>query len=157
MNALSHRAPLSFDEAGRALQPALGLLVAELEFISSKHAELTDTAVREELFEAVWTGFVLRRPDFSVPDDFAMFTRKGNARIRHPLREFLQKANAVADRLGLSPKQRLIAWTYGPTVSPRREPAGSYFGLPEGKRFLELEAAGGHPLGSGPARLKDDA
>jgi len=77
-------------------------LLVSLESIGDTHEELYDTEVRQRIGDAVFYGFVRRREDYHLPTDFGMYSVEANHQVRLCLNDFLQLANEVADRDGLS-------------------------------------------------------
>lgn len=75
---------------------------------------LTDTDVRERLFEVVDRGFIHEEPGYQVPAGMLDDCGKDNeqkARVREALASFLASARQCAARLGLNtPDQRQSAF-----------------------------------------------
>jgi Ca2+-binding EF-hand superfamily protein len=85
-------------------------LLTQLERIAEVHDELGDTAVREELATAVYSGFIAPMKDFQLPKSFEMFDNDGDSAVRKALAKFLKDACAIADKQGWTEKQRQDAF-----------------------------------------------
>jgi hypothetical protein len=81
------------------MRDALKKLLDRLDLIGSEHEELFDSDVRESMGDAIMEGFVRHRADYEVPDDFGMFSRKGNEAVRSAIPEFVTTANQRAQLL----------------------------------------------------------
>jgi hypothetical protein len=77
-------------------------LLNAMDRIYEDYPEVTDTETRGYLREAITDGFINPKPDFVLPDDFAMADDEGNAKVKAALAKFLVKARAEAEKAGLS-------------------------------------------------------
>jgi hypothetical protein len=115
-------------EQGRNKAPKLGQilrsLLEDLDRVSNVSEEISDTDVRERMWEAVEKAFINPRRGYVLPKEFGMFTQRGNARVREALRLFIQRASLWAGRNRVSsPKARLAAFQ-DPEVASRK---GSHY------------------------------
>src|SRR5215475_2425259 len=97
----------SDDELRKALEDLLKELVA----VSKDHGEIFDTDVREQMFDAVYDGFLKPKEHYAPPENFGMFSDEGNQRVKAALENYIKRANARAEEIGLSdPNERLAAF-----------------------------------------------
>ena len=97
----------SDDELRKALEDLLKELVA----VSKDHGEIFDTDVRERMFDAVYDGFLKPKEHYASPGSFGMFSDEGNQRVKAALENYIKRANARAEEIGLSdPNERLAAF-----------------------------------------------
>lgn len=76
----------------------------DLETVSAKHGELTDTDVRERLYEVLSYYFVWHKPvgkDF--PKRYAMFTKAGDRAVAKTTRSFVVEAKKMAGEANIAP------------------------------------------------------
>jgi len=108
---------------------SLKKLLTRLDGIMEKHEEVQDTDVREQLHEAVQNAFVLETADYGLPEEFGMFTKAGNKRVRSALAAFLPKAVELATKAGLSSESlRLAAFQDIEVTSENGSTYDDYFG-----------------------------
>ena len=84
------------------MKDALKKLLDGLDEIGSKHEELFDSDVRQNMSNAIMEGFVRQRLQYEVPQDFGMFSEAGNTAVHDAIAEYVATANEKADELGLS-------------------------------------------------------
>ena len=84
------------------MQPILRRLLDRLDVIAEQHGEVSDTAVRDAISEAVFDGFLRPSSGFALPDRYAMFSEEGDLLVKRALAEFLPAANHSAAEAGLS-------------------------------------------------------
>ena len=77
-------------------------LLDRLDAIAEQHGEVSDTAVRDVISEAVFDGFLRPSSGFVLPDRYAMFSEEGDLLVKRALAEFLPAANHSAADAGLS-------------------------------------------------------
>lgn len=107
----------------------LRFFLTYLDGIMEKHEELQDTNVRERLHEAVLNAFIRAEADYVLPEEFGMFTRVGNKRVRSALAVFLKKATVLAAKADLAPGlPRLAAFQDGDVTSKHGSTYDEYFG-----------------------------
>jgi hypothetical protein len=96
---------------GGGMKAELQSLLNAVDVVGSRHEELDDTDVREQMAEAITRGFVHLEPGYTLPSTFGMFSDEGNAEVRAALGAFLAKASAAAHAQGLkTPAERLAAF-----------------------------------------------
>lgn len=109
------------------LESHLAQLLNRLEEIGADHAEISDTAVREKLGEAMYRTFVLEADD-TVPEDFGMFEDEGNEAVHEALKAYVDAALPIARELNLDEEERKTAvWTFAVT-SEEGVPPADFFG-----------------------------
>jgi hypothetical protein len=84
------------------MQPILRRLLDRLDVIAEQHGEVSDTAVRDAMSEAVFGGFLRPVSAFALADRYAMFSEEGDLLVKRALAEFLPAANHSAAEVGLS-------------------------------------------------------
>ena len=84
------------------MQEILRRLLDRLDAIAEQHGEVSDTAVRDVISEAVFDGFLRPSFGFALPDRYAMFSEEGDRLVKRALAEFLPAANHSAAEAGLS-------------------------------------------------------
>jgi hypothetical protein len=93
------------------LRKALEDLLKELLIVSNDNGEIFDTDVREQMFEAVYNGFLKPKEHFVTPDKFGMYSEEANRQIKAALEKYIKRANERAVKIGLSdPNERLAAF-----------------------------------------------
>ncbi len=104
-------------------------LLHRLEVVEDKHPEVGDSAVRNMLWGAVFGGFLVPEPDYEPAESFAMYTPKGDRRVRDVVVWFLPAARAEAGRAGLVTfHQRLAAFQDSEVRTERGNGIDEYFG-----------------------------
>lgn len=72
----------------------------KLESISIEHDEITDTDVRERLHEVInWYFIWGKQLDSSFPEKYAMFSKKGDAKVATATRSFVEKALKIVENI----------------------------------------------------------
>jgi hypothetical protein len=94
------------------MKNALRQLLDRLDAIRKDHPELADAEVREMLASAIYHGFVLRTPGYSLPESLGLNSPEGNAALRIALADFLDAAVPAGAR---TPEQRFAVFQ-DPTV-----------------------------------------
>ncbi len=79
------------------MQEILKRLLVSLEKIGEHHEELFDSEVRERIGNAIMDGFIRRRPDSEVDNDFGLFSPEANEAVRSAIVAFLSEANRVCE------------------------------------------------------------
>ena len=112
-----------------AFKQALKELLDEIERIGRRHDELYDTIVREQMAEAILRAFVFDEPDYELPRQFGMESRRADAAIRRALERYIDKARRLARRHGLrDPAQRLRVFEDLEVTSRGGETYDEFFG-----------------------------
>lgn len=107
------------------MKAALKNLLDRLDAVSNVHEEVGDTDVREQMFEAIYRGFIAESPGYTLPARFGMFERPGDAAVRAALSEFISTACAA----GIStPEQRFAAFQDDSVRSDAGNAYDEYFG-----------------------------
>jgi hypothetical protein len=89
------------------VEEALDWLCSRLEDIAADHAELTDTAIRDNIGDTLDEGFLRPRKGVRIPRAFGMDARDADRKIHRVLTSFIKVATPAADARALSPQQRL--------------------------------------------------
>src|SRR5262249_51177607 len=101
-------------------------LLRRLERLGQNHEELYDSEVREQMGNAIMEGYVRRRPGYRMPDQFGMFSEAADAEVREALAAYTEKANAVAQEIGLAPFHSRLAAFQNSDVRTK-PPVGIYY------------------------------
>lgn len=92
------------------MEEILKKLLDDLALVAEENEEIFDTDVREQMFDAVYYGFIKPKSDFKLPAKFGMFTDAGNRQVKAALSDFIIRAAEKADELGLTAGERLAAF-----------------------------------------------
>jgi hypothetical protein len=96
--------------------------------VAAGHEEVMDTAVREQLHEAVFKTLVEPEAGYRLPEEFGMFSEEGNAKVRRILGKFLAHPEVeAAKKLGTA-KERLEAFGDLEVESSEGTTYDEYFG-----------------------------
>jgi len=118
------------------MKTTLKNLLDSLDAISKDYAEVGDTDVREQMYEAIYHAFIIQTPGYTLPGTFGMFESAGDAAVRAALSEFIP----AACRAGLqSPQDRFAAFQDGSVLSDSGNPFDEYFGYSDS--FDDLSSA----------------
>ncbi len=86
-------------------------LMTDLEDIGKEHEELYDSEARWRMSDAVVQGFIDPTPTHRLPDELGMYSKESNLAVRTALENYIRKASARAEELGISaPADRLAAF-----------------------------------------------
>ena len=122
------------------MKTELKRLLNQLDAISNDYEEISDTDVREQMAEAIYHGFIVQTPGYTLPAEFGMFQPAGDTAVRAALAEFLP----AACRAGIpTPQQRFAAFQDASVLSDAGNPYDEYFGHSDS--FDELSAAMSKP------------
>jgi hypothetical protein len=83
-------------ERGVCVEQLLKALLEDLDAIMEEHGDVGDTDVSIQMTRAVHDGFVSPKGGFVLPNQFGMYTREGDRKVRAALQRFLMKATRVA-------------------------------------------------------------
>lgn len=93
------------------LHGSLVALSRAMNLVFDDHGEITDTEIREQMFDAIFQGFLHQTPGYVVPETFDADSPEGDAAIRAVLTAFLKVAVPLATREGVdTPGKRLDAF-----------------------------------------------
>jgi hypothetical protein len=107
------------------MKAALKHLLNRLDAIAEEHGEVTDTDVREQMYEAVYHGFIVQTPGYTLPGKFGLFEEDGNTVVRTALSEFIAAACAAGIA---APADRFAAFQDETVLSDDGNPYDEYFG-----------------------------
>jgi len=94
-----------------SLQSSLVALSRAMNLVFDDHGEITDTEIREQMFDVIFQGFIHQTPSYVVPETFDADSPEGDAAIRAVLTAFLKVAIPLAAREGVdTPETRLDAF-----------------------------------------------
>jgi hypothetical protein len=111
------------------VKKALKQLINALDKICDEHEEVGDTAVREQMHDAVHKGFIVRQPRYKLPAKFGMFSDEGNKLVRVALEKFLEQSDVSAASKSLkTPEKRLAAFQDSNVESSEGNTYDEYFG-----------------------------
>jgi hypothetical protein len=93
------------------VEQLLKALLEDLDAIMEEHEDVGDTEVSNQMTRAIHDGFVSPKGGFVLPNEFGMYTREGDRKVRAALQRFLKKATRAAKAEGLdTPEARLAAF-----------------------------------------------
>jgi hypothetical protein len=124
-------------------------LLDRLEDIANEHEELFDTDVREQMYEAVYHGFIVQTPGYTLPNSFGVFEPAGNAKVRAALAEFIAAAKQSGPG---SSEERFADFQDGTVLSKKGNPYDEFFG--HANSFQQLSAAIARPAQTAPVPAK---
>lgn len=105
-------------KSSRGIRPLVRELLARLEAIGDRYAELYDTDVREQLAAALDQAFI-RAQRCEPPAAYGMFSRKANDAVSAAVEAFLTRAIRIAEASGLdTASQRSAALRDAGIVTP---------------------------------------
>jgi hypothetical protein len=113
------------------IKKPLQRILNRLDTIAQCHGEVrTDTAVRDVLHSVVWDGFIDMKKNYSLPDDFAMFSKSGNKKVRTAIEQFLESVRILASEIPAlkSKKSRFEAFQDIEIQSKEGSTYDDYFG-----------------------------
>jgi hypothetical protein len=92
----SDKKKAAYDAKTLIIKKALKQFLAALDKIYSKHNELGDTDVREQMYRVIYKGFIQPQPGYSLPEKFGLFSDRGNSLVRAALQAFLTHPEVMA-------------------------------------------------------------
>jgi hypothetical protein len=105
------RKQAAYDAKTRIIKTALKQFLSMLDKIYAKHEELGDTDVREQMYQAIYRGFIQPQQGYSLPERFGMFDDAGNDLVSAALHSFLTHAEVLAASRALkTPEVRFAAF-----------------------------------------------
>jgi hypothetical protein len=120
---------VAYDAKTRIIKKALKQFLNDIDKIFSKHEELGDTDVREQLTLAVHRSFVLQQSEYTVPSTFGMFSDEGNQKVQTAVQRFLAHPEVTAaSKLLRSWEDRLAAFQDYDVKSTEGNTFFEYFG-----------------------------
>jgi hypothetical protein len=90
-----------------SLEEAIDWLCARLGDITTDHPELTDTAIRDRLFDTLVDNFLKPKKRIRIPKSFGMDEEYADHKLHRVFSTFVKIAGSLAEAQGLSPQQRL--------------------------------------------------
>lgn len=107
------------------MKTALHRLLNRLDEIARDHEDVGDTDVREQIYEAIYHGFIIQTPGYALPATFGMFQPAGDVAVRTALLEFIRSACALNIP---TPEQRFAVFQDPSVRSNAGNPYDEYFG-----------------------------
>ncbi len=124
------------------MKKSLKALLNALDKVGEDFEEVTDTAVREQMRDAVEKGLLDPVPGYQLSDAFGMFEPEGNAKVKVALAKFLTAARAEAEAAGLKTRaDRLRAFQDIDVESRDGNTYDEYFGYDDSLEQAEPGAA----------------
>lgn len=119
------------------MKAELKALLNRLETIAEEHGEVTDTDVREQMYAAVYHGFIAQTPGYELPTEFGLFEEEGNEAVRSALADFIEAARTAAQGDGLNTaEKRFDGFQDGSVLSDGGSPYDEFFGHSESLKEL---------------------
>jgi hypothetical protein len=98
-------------DAHQELAVYLKRLMKTLEQLGHGHAEIYDTDVREQLFDAVFLSFIKPQAGYVLPDSYGLSDEQGNQSVKAALEQYVTAAKSYAEQVGLNaPLDRLAVF-----------------------------------------------
>lgn len=114
------------------MKKALKQLIDALDRVYEEHEELGDSAVRDQMYNAIHKGFIVPELGYTLPAEFGMFSDEGNKLVRSALKKFLAHPDLLAASKSLmTPESRLAAFQDGDVESREGCNYDEYFGYAE--------------------------
>jgi len=114
------------------VKKALKQLINALDKIFEQHEEVGDTAVREQMHDAVRKGFIVPQRAYKLPTKLGMFSDEGDKLVHAAIKKFLGHPDVAAASKALkTPKARLIAFQDTDVESSDGNTYDEYFGYAE--------------------------
>jgi hypothetical protein len=114
------------------MKKALKQLINALDQVFEEHEEVGDTDVREQMYDAVYKGFIVPQAGYTVPASFGMFSEEGNKLVRTAIQKFLAHPEIAAAAKSLkTPEARLAAFQDTSVESNEGNTYDEYFGYAE--------------------------
>jgi len=125
----SDKKDAAYSAKTRIIKKALRQFLTGLDKIYAKHEELGDTDVRNQMYAAIYRGFIKPQRGYSLPERFGMFSDKGQGLVRAALHKFLTHPEIVAASRSLkSPEDRFAAFQDGDVETSEGTSYFDYFG-----------------------------
>jgi hypothetical protein len=109
------------------MKKALKALLNAMDQIFEQFEEVGDTAVREEMRDAIEKGLLAPVPGYVLPNEFGMFEPKGDAMVKAALAKFIEAAKAESPELSTR-EERLRAFQDLEVESREGNTYDEYFG-----------------------------
>ena len=120
------------------MEELLQRLMSRLERIAETHEEIYDTDVREQMSEAIFDGFIRPTSNFTLPNEFGMFSAEGNRLVKEAVAAYIPAANARAAALGLTSfRSRLDAFQNDNVQTESGQLPDEFFGWADPAGFDE--------------------
>ncbi len=88
-------------------------LLNALDLIGRTSPEIYDSVCREHMGDVVFNLFLKPTPEYTMSDDFGLWSAEGNLAVKLALERYIASARALAPEMGLSTfRERLEAFQY---------------------------------------------
>jgi hypothetical protein len=81
------------------IKKPLQRILNRLDIIAQRHGEVSDTDVRDVLHSVVWDGFIEMKKEYSLPEDFDMFSKSGNKKVYIAMKKFLESVRILVSEI----------------------------------------------------------
>lgn len=113
----------------RIIKKALKQFLTALDAVFDEYEEVGDTAVREQMTDAIYFGFIEPRQRYKLPATFGMFSDQGNKLVRGAIEKFLAHPEVIAAGKTLkTSEERINAFQDGDARSSEGNAFDEYFG-----------------------------
>ena len=114
------------------IKKALKQLLDDLDEVFERYEEVGDTAVREQIYDAIRNEFIIPRAGYNLPVKFGMFSQEGDRLVRAVLQKFLVHPDVASASKSLkTPEARLAAFQDMDVKSNKGNTCDEYFGYAE--------------------------
>lgn len=121
----------------KIIKKALKQFLTTLDKIFTKHEEVGDSDVRDQMYAAIYRSFIRPQRGYSLPARFGMFSDKGNELVHSALQKFLTHPDVLAASRALrSPEDRFAAFQDCDVETTKGTIMSEYFGVSSGVRGL---------------------
>ena len=119
------------------MEELLRHLLNRLDSIGKEHDELYDSECREQMGNAVMSGFVRALDRYDLPAEFGLYSAEANRMVRSALMEYVNLANAKASDVGMSGFHDRLAAFQNPEIESdiERNYYDDFFGYAAPKAF----------------------
>jgi hypothetical protein len=125
----SDKKKAAYEAKTRIIKKALKQFLMALDRVYSKHEEVGDSDVREQMYAAIYRSFIQPQQGYSLPAKFGMFSDKGNDLVRVALHKFLTHPEVLAASTALkSPEDRFAAFQDDDVQTSEDTTCFEYFG-----------------------------
>jgi hypothetical protein len=119
----------SYDAKTRIIKKALKQFLTALDNVYTRHEEVGDSDVRDQMYAAIFRSFIQPQQGYSLPAKFGMFSDQGNKSVHMALRKFLTHPEVLAASRALkSPEDRFAAFQDGDVQTSEDTNCFEYFG-----------------------------
>jgi hypothetical protein len=92
-------------------------LLQSLEEIGNAHDEIYDTECREDMGDFIFTSFVQPTSGRAMLEEFGLYSPEGNQRVRASLERYVDRANDLCERNGITDFHERLSAFQNPDVA----------------------------------------